>query len=353
LNIKKYAFLAKNIFKANVGRPGQPYKLTFSLTSKCNYRCQTCNIWQKPPQNELTAAEIERFFKKAPDFSWIDITGGEVFLRKDFLEIVEIILVSCPRLLLLHFPTNGYLTETIVSAVRKIAQWKPEKFIITVSMDGDESMNDQIRGIPGGWRRQIETFKHLREVPGVQTVLGMTVSALNAGQFEKTFQAAKNEYPLLNYDDFHVNIAHISPHHFGNTGTDLVSGSEKAMAETIENYLHARAFPLNPVSFLEKQYLQRVGQYLQTKKTPIRCQALRSSCFLDAIGGVYPCTMYDHFLGNIREWDYDLLALWNSEVSRWLQKEIWEFNCPQCWTPCEAYQSILGSLLRIDHGRKQ
>jgi radical SAM protein with 4Fe4S-binding SPASM domain len=352
LNIKKYAFLAKNIFKANLGRPDQPYKLTFSLTSKCNYRCQTCNIWQKPPQNELSAAEIERLFKKAPDFSWIDLTGGEVFLRKDFPDIVEIILASCPHLLLLHFPTNGYLTETIVSAVQKIAQWKPEKLIITVSMDGDETMNDYIRGIPGGWRRQIETFKCLREVPGVQTVLGMTVSALNAGQFAKTFQAAKNEYPSLNYDDFHVNIAHISPHYYGNTGTDLVSGSEKTMAETVETYLQARAFPLNPVSFLEKQYLKRVGKYLETRKTPIRCQAMRSSCFLDATGGVYPCTMYDHFLGNIREWDYDLLALWNSEVSRRLQKEIWAFNCPQCWTPCEAYQSILGSLLKRNHGRK-
>jgi len=352
LNIKKYAFLAKNIFKANLGRLSQPYKLTFALTSKCNYRCQTCNIWQKSPQNELSAAEIERLFKKAPGFSWIDLTGGEIFLRKDFLDIVEIILATCPQLLLLHFPTNGYLTETIVSAVRKIAQWKPEKLILTISMDGDELMNDQIRGIPGGWRHQIETFKRLREVPGVWTVLGMTVSALNAGQFERAFQAAKKEYPPLNYDDFHINIAHISPHYYGKTDTDLISGSEKAMAETVQNYLKVRTFALDPVSFLEKQYLKKVGQYLQTKKTPIRCQTLSSSCFLDATGAVYPCSMYDRCLGNIREWDYDLLALWNSEAARRLQGEIWEFNCPQCWTPCEAYQSILGSLLRRKHGRK-
>jgi MoaA/NifB/PqqE/SkfB family radical SAM enzyme len=352
LDIKKYAFLAKNILKANLGRPDHPYKLTFALTSKCNYRCQTCNIWQKPPQNELSAEEIGRLFKKAPDFSWIDLTGGEIFLRKDFLEIVEIILASCPRLLLLHFPTNGYLTETIVPAVQKIARLKPEKLILTISMDGDEAMNDLIRGIPGGWQRQIETFKRLREVPGVRTVLGMTVSALNVGQFERAFQAAKKEYPLLTHDDFHVNIAHVSAHYYGNIGTDLVSGSEKAMAETVENYMQARSFPLDPVSWLEKQYLKRVGKYLQTKKTPIRCQALRSSCFLDATGGVYPCSMYDRLLGNIRDWDYDLPALWNSENSRRLQQEIWEFNCPQCWTPCEAYQSILGSLFRFDHGRK-
>ena len=352
LNIKKYAFLARNILKANVGRPGRPYKLTFALTSKCNYRCQTCNIWRKRPENELSAAEIERFFGKAPGFSWIDLTGGEVFLRRDFLEIVEIILASCPRLLLLHFPTNGYLTETIVSSVGKIAARKPEKLILTVSMDGDEAMNDRIRGIPGGWRRQIETFKRLREVPGVRTVLGMTVSALNAGQFERAFQAAKREYPPLTCDDFHVNIAHVSPHYYGNAEADFISGSEPAMAETVERYRRARTFPLNPVSYLEKQYLKRIGTYLRTKKTPIRCQALRSSCFLDASGTVYPCSMYDRPLGNIREQDYDLSAIWNSEDARRLQKEIWAFDCPQCWTPCEAYQSILGSLLRRKHGPK-
>src|SRR5262249_6663050 len=27
-------------------------------------------------------------------------------------------------------------------------------------------------------------------------------------------------------------------------------------------------------------------------------------------------------------------------------EEIWDYNCPQCWTPCEANQSILGDLMR-------
>lgn len=353
MKISQYAYLAKNILQANLGRLQEPYKLTFALTSKCNYRCQTCNIWQKPPQDELSPSEIERFFRKSPRFSWIDLTGGEVFLRRDFLDIVEIILAASPRLLLLHFPTNGYLTDVIVPAVEKIARRKPEKLILTISMDGDEAVNDRIRGIAGGWRRQIETFKRLRAIPGVQTVLGMTVSALNAGQFAAAFQAAQREYPPLRTDDFHVNIAHVSPHYYGNAASDLVTGSEKAMAEAIEAYRRSRSFPLGPVSFLEKQYLRRVGAYLASKRTPVRCQALSSSCFLDPSGAVYPCTMYDHLLGNIRQWGYDLAALWNSDEARRLQKEIWEFNCPQCWTPCEAYQSILGSLLRRDRGRKK
>ena len=41
---------------------------------------------------------------------------------------------------------------------REIARMRKERLIVTVSTDGDEAMNDEIRGIDGGWRRQIETF---------------------------------------------------------------------------------------------------------------------------------------------------------------------------------------------------
>jgi len=39
-------------------------------------------------------------------------------------------------------------------------------------------------------------------------------------------------------------------------------------------------------------------------------------------------------------------VIWNLPRARQLQEEIWEYNCPQCWTPCEANQSILGNLMR-------
>jgi MoaA/NifB/PqqE/SkfB family radical SAM enzyme len=70
-----------------------------------------------------------------------------------------------------------------------------EKLIITISAAGDEAMNDEIRGIEGGWRRQIETFRKLREIPGVQVVLGMTLSGKNVDHFPQAFAAAKREVP--------------------------------------------------------------------------------------------------------------------------------------------------------------
>jgi len=347
MRLAPYAALAARALEANFRRPSHPYKLTFCITFWCNYRCQTCNIWQLKPRDELRLDEIQAFFKRSSRFLWVDLTGGEVWLRKDFVDVCEAVTTNCRNLLLLHFPTNGYLTDKIVAGTKEIRKMSAEKLIITVSTDGDEAMNDRIRGIEGGWRHQLETFRRLREIPGVTVVLGMTLSAANVDHFPDAFAAVKREIPWLGYEDFHVNIVHESAHYLGNTSLDLRRNvAPAALARAAEEYGRLRGRPMHPVAFLERAYLKRVRRYLETGQTPMRCHALRSSCFVDSWGNVFPCTIYDRKLGNLREVDYDLATIWNQADTRAVQSEIWESNCPNCWTPCEAYQSILGNLVR-------
>ena len=102
-------------------------------------------------------------------------------------------LEHCRNLALVHFPTNGYQTEQILRGVKKILAAKPKKLIITVSIDGDEAVNDEVRGKKGGWKRQIETYKHLHQLLGSNVVLGMTVSQFNVGEYDRAYHAAKSE----------------------------------------------------------------------------------------------------------------------------------------------------------------
>ena len=345
--LRPYTALASRALRANFGRLDFPYKLTFCITYWCNYACQTCNIWQMKPRDELTLDEIRRFFRRSNRFVWVDVTGGEVSLRKDFAQICEAIIENCPNLLLLHFPTNGYLSDKIVAATREILRMGPEKLIITVSTDGDEAMNDRIRGVEGGWRRQIETFRRLRELDGVHAVLGMTLSAANVDHFPVAFAVAKQEIPDLDYRDFHVNIVHESGHYLHNADLALRQAVDpQALARATEDYARLRGLGWSPVNYLERAYLKRVRRYLETGRTPMRCHALRSSCFIDSWGNVFPCTIYDRKVGSLRETDYDLARIWQSDATAALQQEIWDYKCPHCWTPCEAYQSILGNVLR-------
>jgi MoaA/NifB/PqqE/SkfB family radical SAM enzyme len=345
--------LARRAAEANLGRLDFPFKLTFCLTFWCNYRCTTCNIWKMKPRDELDLDEIQRFFRQARRFLWVDLTGGEVTLRKDFPQVCEAVLEGCPDLLLLHFPTNGYLTDKVVAAAEAVVRHprRPEKLIVTVSTDGDEPTNDAIRGIEGGWRRQIETFRALRALPGVDVVLGMTLSAANVDHYPDAFAAARAEIPDLRADEFHVNIVHESPHYLGNTDLGLRRDVDRQkLAAAIERYAHARGIPRSPVGYLEHAYLSRVRRYLETGRTPMRCHALSASCFVDSWGNVFPCTIYDRKIGSLRDVDYDLARLWNTPEATTLEAEIFDYKCPQCWTPCEAYQSIMANF--VTRGRR-
>lgn len=352
MRIGPYLALARRAAEANLRRPDHPFKLTFAITFWCNYKCKTCNIWLRKPKDELSAEEIDRFFAKSNRFSWVDVTGGEVSLRKDFPQICESLIRHNRDLLLLHFPTNGYLTDRILEQTQEILGLKPPKLIITVSMDGDQEMNDFVRGVPGGYERQMETFRRLRALKGVEVVLGMTLSKFNAHHREAAFAAAQREVPGLEYRDLHVNIVHESAHYLGNTEEGLrdygAGTKERLMHETrVHARLRARV-PIHPVDYLERAYLSRVEDYLRTGVTPMRCHALRSSCFIDSWGTVFPCTIYDKPLGSLRDTDYDLAPIWQAAQTRQVQGEIWEKQCPQCWTPCEAYPSIMGNFLRPD-----
>lgn len=342
MRIGPYLSLAGNILRSNVQRLPFPYKLTFAVTYWCNYGCLTCNIWERAPRDELVLDEIERFFRKSSRFNWIDFTGGEPWLRKDFVEVVAAAIRGCPDLALIHFPTNGYLTDQIVEGTRKLLELRPPRLMITVSTDGDEEVNDRVRGKPGGWRRQIETYRRLRELK-VEVVLGMTISDLNAGEYDKAFAAARRECPWLTPADFHMNVAHRSAHYYGNEQTPLRTDPGRIRDE-LAKYRRSRGRAMNPVGFLEREYLTRADRYLEGGVTPVRCQALRASCFVDPWGNVYPCGMYDAKIASLRDHDFDLAAIWNLPETRRLQQEIWNYQCPQCWTPCEAYQSILGNL---------
>lgn len=341
----RYAVAASRVLQANIRPLDTPLKLTLALTYWCQYRCRTCNIWRRRPADELSSDEIFAFVDRNPGISWLDLTGGEIFLRKDVGEILQRVTHTWRRLALLHFPTNGFLTDRIASTVARLATRSTAQIVVTVSIDGDEALNDEIRGITGGYLRQVETFNALRRIAGVRPVIGMTLSAANAGSFERTFRACQAACPGLTIDDFHLNLAQVSSHYYGNENTPGITPHADAARAEIARYRAIRGRPLSPSAWLEDRYLHHLDRYLADGRTPMRCHALRSSAFVDPWGFVYPCITYDRHVGSLRETGMRLAPIWNGDTARDRQAEIWHGDCPQCWTACEAYPSIVGNLL--------
>ncbi len=344
-HLRRGALLGGRVVRANAARLASPLKLNLALTYWCQYKCKTCNIWRRRPADELTTSEILAFIRENSHVSWLDVTGGEIFLRDDIREIFDAITESWRDLFLLHFPTNGFLTKNIVAVAERLARSRVPNVIVTVSIDGDQALNDEIRGIKGGFKRQIETLTALRQIGGIRAVVGMTLSRFNVGQAEQTFNAVQAECPDLGMDDFHLNFAQVSAHYYGNAG-DAIAAPKDAAVRELQWYRSQRGRTHSPASWLEGAYLRRLESYLETGTTPMPCHSLRSSCFIDPWGTVFPCITYSRPLGRLRETGMRLEPLWNSAETRTTQREIWKGSCPQCWTACEAYQSILGNLVR-------
>jgi len=307
-----------------------------------------CNIWQKSIENELSLEQIKLFFEKSNRFSWINLSGGEIFLRKDFLNIVRIIFKNCKHLYLLDFPTNGFEPKLIVESMKEIlSTYRLPKLLITVSLDGQPELHDQIRNVTGSWKRAVETFKQLRKLRNSRfnVFFGMTLQPSNMNGFDETFLSVNREIGRVRYNDFHINLIQKSRHYYGNIDAQGFEDKQKLWMQLDYIIKLRRNYFFSPIGFLERRYQHLIKIYLEKNKTPIPCQALSVSFFMDPVGNVYPCSIYDKVIGNIKDFDYDIYKLWDTAYRYKLREEIREGNCPHCWTPCEAYQAILAKLL--------
>ena len=182
-NIDRLLSLAAPAMRSNISALKAPYKLTFSITYSCQSRCATCNIWAIKPNNELSLKEIMAFAEKNRSFKWIEITGGEPFLRGDLAEIVSAFNENS-KPYLVTMPTNSLCNIGLIkNQVLKILKLGIPKLSITVSLDGYRELHDKIRGVKGNFDKAITVFKMLQELqqdhPNLFFVFGYTLSKLH------------------------------------------------------------------------------------------------------------------------------------------------------------------------------
>lgn len=340
----EYLDLARKIIKSNFSRLEKPYKITFSITERCNSRCKHCSIWKKEPTNELTRDEIGKILRsvKAP---WVNLTGGEITLRDDLKEIGDLIKENNGKIV--NFATNSSLPDKIVENVKYFINLF-EKIVVTVSLDGPKELHDEIRGVKGSWDNAMEVYSKLRKLDrensNFKTYFGFTLFDENAGKLQETVMQANEEIGNVSEENFHLNIYHTSEHYYSNMGC-RTSRIQEILSDVKK--LRQNKGRKGLTSLIERSYLKYISSYLETGSCPLPCQALSASCFINPQGDVYPCAIWNRKLGNLRNVNYDLKKIWNSERTRETREKIKNKKCPGCWTPCEAYQSILGNLLRI------
>lgn len=366
LKLYRWAKFGQNLLRANAQALRHPYKLMFVVTKRCHSRCVYCDIWKAKddPQamaRELTLDEVERFARANRYFQWIDFTGGEPTDRPDFPEVVRTLAVHCRDLLLVHFPTNGIATKRIVAVTRAIQATVTARLVVTVSVDGPPEINDGLRGIRNDFEHAMETFSQLQAVLGSDVYIGMTLHGhsrtcgmTSAQLLLATFEAINSHRVShgaepIGWQQFHVNIPHFSEHYYNNASTGATSLAVHHKAElqaAIALLLEKNGRSLSPMRVIERIYRQQALEYLKHGRTPVRCEALHSTTYVAENGTVFPCTIWNRPLGNIREHEYRLQPIIAAAHASGIRRQVMEDKCPRCWTPCEAYHAIAGNLVR-------
>lgn len=343
--LSRFAGLARRAAEVRLGST-RPFKLILALTERCDCRCEACFIWRKPKGHELSVAEIGAALQAAPWVRWLNLTGGEPFLREDLVEVVEAAAKALPRLAVLDFPTTGQRTERILEGVARIAALGLPRVFVTLSLEGPPALHDRLRGRPGAFENLCRTWAGLREIPGVRTYLGYTLSDANAGHVEEALAAVAARVPATTLDDLHVNVLTHSGHYYDNLAGDLRPPATVPAAVT--EALRRREASAAPQDLLEAAYLRGVAEHLRTGRSPVPCRSGSASVFVQANGDVFPCTVYGRRLGNLRE--ASLGAILDGAEAAAARAVIARDACPGCWSPCEAHPTLLaaapGSLLR-------
>jgi radical SAM protein with 4Fe4S-binding SPASM domain len=303
-----------------------------------------CNVWKKvSSEKELDINELDRFFKGANKFSWVGITGGEPFLRDDLFCLLDTIVKNSKRLRTIHFNTNGTLTDRVVETIKYLHKKHPYLSpVITVSIDGARSLHDKIRGVEGTWDKAVHTFIRLKQMKSVKTQVGFTLSENNMHAFTETYDALKNVYPNLAFDDINVNVMQKSSFYYSNKGLPDMDRTE--LLHAIDEIIAADKGRISFNNILRKKYLTLYTRYLETGKSPVRCQSFSATCFLDPYGNLYPCGIYDRKFLNIRNVSQGLNSLWQSTEAKQIGYDCSHNLCPSCWNPCDAHSAMGGSL---------
>ncbi|HPX10904.1 MAG TPA: radical SAM protein [Syntrophales bacterium] len=133
-----------------------PGAVMFEPTQRCNLRCRMCyqDRAALTGGDELDSGEIGWFFKENPRLRKVTLYGGEIFMRKDLLDIIR----SLGPYRTVILPTNGTLVDE-----RRAADLKEIGTIATVcvSLDGPAPVHDAIRGREGCFEKATRAVRSL------------------------------------------------------------------------------------------------------------------------------------------------------------------------------------------------
>ena len=328
----------------------RPIQLTYFVTRRCNAFCPYCfyresNDTPADSGEELTLEEISRVARSLGRLLWLAFSGGEIYLRKDLVDISRVFYTTNKPTIMLY-PTNGQMPDLIRNKTEQILAACPQSVVVVkLSIDELGERHDRLRNTPHSFEKTLETHRLLSPLLGHYPNFELGVN---------TVFCSENQERMDEIIDFVASLSQVGTHTISMVRGDLKDPRYKAI--DLEKYSHAvqrladamkdkaaNIYRFKGASIkaaqdvLQRQLIQRT---LKDQRRQIPCYAGRINLVLSETGEVHPCELLSDSFGNVRDHDYDLGKVLRSSPAKQSLAAIKAEQC-YCTHECNFMTNIL------------
>lgn len=177
----------------------KPSVIQLPITSRCNSRCQTCNIWKHRNWHDIDPCNLKKVLNSSyfSEVTSVGVNGGEPSLHPSFLEVIKSLTIL-PKLKNIYVISNCIGSTKLLSLLEdahKICKSNNISLNLQISIDGVKEVHNLVRGVNVSFERSIYVLNTLlssksRYVDNFD--IGCTISKSNVdflAEFEDFFSS--------------------------------------------------------------------------------------------------------------------------------------------------------------------
>lgn len=269
-----------------------PLSVQLDLTYRCNERCVHCYL-DHEDHGEMSTLEIKQLLDQMADAGVFILTlsGGEIFLRKDFFEILEYArhqLHFCVKL-----KTNAIMIrEREAARIREIGV---ESVQISIYSHRPE-VHDGITLVPGSLKRSLDAVRFLKS-QGLRVIFANVLMAQTA-----------QDYPGVRALAEEMGVECI----LDPTITPMMDGDRGVLGLGVGHETLRAVFRDQALVGDVDEYCAVSAPGDEDALKALPCSAGHTTCYVSPYGDVFPCVQFPIVTGNVRKQRF--LEIWRDSA---------------------------------------
>ena len=258
-----------------------PLSVQLDLTYRCNERCVHCYL-DHDDHGEMTTAEVKHLLDEMADAGVFILTlsGGEIFLRKDFFEILE--YARFERQFCVKLKTNAIMIrEREAARIRDIGV---ESIQISIYSHKPE-VHDAITLVPGSLKRSVDAARFLKS-QGLRVIFANVLMVQNLQDYKGVRALAEELGVECTLDP---------------TITPMMDGDRSVLSLGVNQEGLRQVFRDQALVGDVDEFCTIAAPADENALSALPCSAGHTACYVSPYGDVFPCVQFPLPTGNVRK----------------------------------------------------